>query len=152
MDELRAAVLRVQLAKLPNTVRAMRRSKRRIREALSGSSGIRLRRLVDEAGDTGAFLLATFPGPAQAREAIHVLRQEGIRTHAQGVSNILLAEFGLHVYYNIPSLVARSSNDRRGFPWAIPANSGLGGAYEKGTCPIADGLFERTIVIPIPPV
>jgi 8-amino-3,8-dideoxy-alpha-D-manno-octulosonate transaminase len=150
MDELRAAVLRVQLAKLPKTIGAMRGSKQRIRETLSGSSKIRLRRLVDPNGDTGAFLLATFAGPAEARQAVEALRKEGIRTYPQGLSNIVLADFGLHIYYSIPSLVAKSSNDRRGFPWTIPANGGLGGAYERGTCPVADGLFERTIMIPIP--
>jgi 8-amino-3,8-dideoxy-alpha-D-manno-octulosonate transaminase len=50
LDELRAAVLRVQLEKLPGIACAMRRSKARIRAALAEMPGITLRRLPDPAG------------------------------------------------------------------------------------------------------
>ena len=71
-------------------------------------------------------------------------------TSDQGVSNILMTEWGLHLYYNIASLVKRSSVDRSAFPWTLEANHGLGGEYGKGTCPAADSLFERSILLPIP--
>ncbi len=150
MDELRAAVLRVQLSKLPRTIEAMRRSKFRIRAALENAPGIRLRKLQDPAGDTGCFLIVTFESPARARRFSEALRAEGIRTFPQGISNIVMTEWGLHLYYNIPSLVSRSSVDGRGFPWCLPQNAGLGGNYSKGACPNADSLFERSILIPIP--
>jgi 8-amino-3,8-dideoxy-alpha-D-manno-octulosonate transaminase len=150
MDEIRAAVLRVQLAKLPSTLAAMRRSKQRIRAALEHMPGVGLRRLIDAAGDTSAFLLTIFANPTVAAKARDALRAEGIVTHPQGVANVLLKDFGLHVYYNIASLVRRSSVDDAGFPWSHPANQGLGGSYERGTCPVADDLFERTLMLPIP--
>ncbi|HEU0140310.1 MAG TPA: DegT/DnrJ/EryC1/StrS family aminotransferase [Bryobacteraceae bacterium] len=150
MDEIRAAVLRVQLAKLPRIVGAMRHSKRRIRAALQGMPEVGLRRLVDSAGDTSCFLLTIFRDGATAAAACDALRAEGIVTYPQGVANILLKDFGLHAYYNIASLVRRGSVDRARFPWSHPSNQGLGGRYERGTCPVADDLFERTLMLPIP--
>lgn len=150
MDEIRAAVLRVQLGKLPRIVEAMRRSKRRIRAALEAMPEVKLRRLIDPAGDTSCFLLTTFRDGVTASTARDWLHAEGIATHPQGVSNILLKDFGLHAYINIASLTRRSSVDRGGFPWSHPMNQGLGGKYEPGICPVADDLFERTLMLPIP--
>ncbi len=61
-----------------------------------------------------------------------------------------MTDWGMHLYYKIPSLVNRTSVDRRGFPWKLAENAGLIGCYDKGTCPVADSLFERSIIIPIP--
>jgi dTDP-4-amino-4,6-dideoxygalactose transaminase len=69
MDELRAAVLRVQLAKLPLTIGAMHRSKYRIRHALERFEGVQLRRLPDPDGDTGCFLITTYPGNGPGSES-----------------------------------------------------------------------------------
>jgi 8-amino-3,8-dideoxy-alpha-D-manno-octulosonate transaminase len=132
MDEIRAAVLRVQLAKLPAIVAAMRHSKRRIRAAIADLPGVRLRRLPDPAGDTGCFLITTYRDAETACEVNRALRAEGIVTHPQGISNIVMTGWGLHLYYNNVNLVRR-------FPhWA------------KGACPAADDLFARSILLPIP--
>src|SRR5215467_7701963 len=47
MDELRAAILRVQLRKLPTVIAHMRRSKYRVRRNLEKFSGVQLRRIID---------------------------------------------------------------------------------------------------------
>ena len=135
MDELRAAVLRVQLAKLPRIVGSMRRSKQRIRAALAKMPGLILRRLVDPAGDTSCFLLTTFRDGNTASAVRDALGAEGIRTYPQGITNILLKDFGLHVYYNIASLVRRSSVEPGGFPWSHPANRGSAAATIEGHAP-----------------
>lgn len=150
MDELRAAVLRVQLRKLPTITGSMRRSKYRIRQALARFPQITLRRIVDPAGDTGCFLITTYADAATARAVNKHLRADGIVTFPQGISNVVMTEWGLHLYYNIPSLVTRASVDRRGFPWALAENSESSAEYRKGTCPAADSLFERSILLPIP--
>jgi len=150
LDELRAAVLRVQLKKLPTTVAAMRRSKYRIRAALEKRPAVRLRRILDPAGDTGCFLIVTFADGVTARRVNEALRAEGIVTFPQGVSNILLTSWGLHLYYNNPSLVGKTSVDGRGFPWALPQNAGSAQDYAKGACPVADSLFERSLLVAIP--
>jgi 8-amino-3,8-dideoxy-alpha-D-manno-octulosonate transaminase len=150
LDELRGAILRVQLKKLPSILQAMRGSKSRIRRALAALPGVQLRRLVDPEGDTGAFLITTYPDARRAREVNTALRAEGIVTWPQGVSNIVMTDWGLHLYYNIVSMVHRRSVDRAGFPWSLAENSGSAGNYAKGACPAADSLFERSILLAIP--
>lgn len=150
LDELRAAVLRTQLRKLPRVVEAMRRSKYRIREAIGRFSSVSLRTIQDPAGDTGCFLITTYQDHATAQKARNALLAEGIRTSPQGVSNIVMTEWGLHLYYNNLSLLKRASVDGRGFPWNLAENSGSSTNYEKGACPTADSLFERSVLLAIP--
>ncbi len=150
LDELRAAVLRVQLKKLPRIIGAMRHSKYRIRQALGKYGQVSLRTIQDPEGDTGCFLITTYLDPPTARRVNLALRAEGIVTFPQGVSNVVMTEWGLHLYYNIVSLVDRRSGDVAGFPWKLAENSALRMKYEKGSCPVADGLFERSILLPIP--
>ena len=150
MDEMRASILRVQLRKLPHIIDKMRTSKYRIRQELKKFSQVRLRRIVDEAGDTGCFLLTTFPTVEMAHEVNRALRAEGIVTFSQGVNNIVMTNWGLHVYFNIPSLVHRTSVDNRGFPWSLAENQASKTEYAKGTCPLADSLFERSCLLAIP--
>ncbi len=150
LDELRGALLRAQLQKLPRVTGAMRKSKYRIRKALEGMPGVQLRRIQDPEGDTGCFLITTYPTPARAQQVNEALKAEGIGTYPQGVSNIVMTAWGLHVYYNIASLVKKTSIDGRGFPWKLAENAGLVPEYSKGTCPAADSFFERSVLIPIP--
>jgi len=150
LDELRAAVLRVQLRKLPAIIGRMRASKYRIRAALAEFPQVQLRTIVDPAGDTGCFLITTYRDQATAARVNAALRAEGLVTWPQGISNVLMTQWGLHLYYNIPSLVGRTSVDGRGFPWSLPANTGLGGQYAKGSCPVADDLFSRSVLLAIP--
>jgi 8-amino-3,8-dideoxy-alpha-D-manno-octulosonate transaminase len=150
MDEMRGALLRVQLRKRPRIVGAMRASKYRIRESLARFEEVQLRRVPDPAGDTGCFLITTYRDAARARWVSDALRAEGVRTAPGGVSNIVMTDWGLHLYSNWSGLERRVSIDGKGFPWTIPANAGLGGKVERGACPVADGLFERSILIAIP--
>lgn len=150
LDELRAALLRVQLRKLPRTTGNMRRSKYRIRQALERFPEVQLRKIMDPAGDTGCFLITSYPTPEIAQTVNAALRAEGIVTFPQGVSNVLMTGWGLHLYYNIVSLVDHTSVDQRGFPWKLAENAGLERDYHKGACPAADSLFERSILIPVP--
>jgi 8-amino-3,8-dideoxy-alpha-D-manno-octulosonate transaminase len=150
LDEMRGAVLRVQLRKLPRIVAAMRRSKYRIRQALEKFSGVQLRKIIDPAGDTGCFLITTYADAQTAQRVNRALRAEGIVTSPQGVSNVVMTDWGLHLYTNNVSLVNKASVDGRGFPWKLTENQASVQNYSKGTCPKADSLFERSILLPIP--
>jgi 8-amino-3,8-dideoxy-alpha-D-manno-octulosonate transaminase len=150
LDEMRAAVLRVQLRKLPRIVAAMHASKYRIREALAKIPGVKLRKIVDPAGDTGCFLITTYADAPTAQRVNRALRAEGLVTFPQGVSNVVMTDWGLHLYYNNVSLVNTTSVDGHGFPWNLAENQPLLRSYSKGTCPKADSLFERSILLPIP--
>jgi dTDP-4-amino-4,6-dideoxygalactose transaminase len=150
MDELRAAILRVQLRKLPEIVSAMRCSKYRIRRVLEQFPEVRLRKIQDPLGDTGCFLITTYRDAETARRVNRMLRAEGIVTSPEGVSDIVMTDWGLHLYYNNVSLVHHTSMDREGFPWKLAENAGLEKGYGKGACPYADSLFERSILLPVP--
>ena len=150
LDELRGAVLRVQLQKMPAIVGRMRQSKYRIRKALESLPGLKLRRLIDPAGDTGAFLITTYENADAAKRVNEALRAEGITTYPQGLTNIRMTDWGLHLYYNITTLVAHRSVDGRGFPWNLSENRGAEMRFQKGTCTYADDLFERSIIMSIP--
>jgi dTDP-4-amino-4,6-dideoxygalactose transaminase len=149
LDELRASILRVQLKKLPRVIANMHRSKYRIREAIAKLPGVQLRRIVDTAGDTSCFLLTTFATAETAHAVNKALRAEGIVTYPQGVTNVVMTEWGLHIYYNIVSLVNKTSTDTSGFPWKLQENQHSKTSYAKGTCSHADSLFERTILLTI---
>src|SRR3984957_9782421 len=150
LDEMRAAILRVQLRKLPSIIERMRTSKYRIRKALEGYPSLRLRRIVDPDGDTGCFLIVTCENPDSAKKTCKALRAEGIVTWPQGMSTIVMTDWGLHIYSNIVSLVQQTSIDDKGFPWKLEENRQSKPSYAKGTCPFADSLFERSILFAIP--
>jgi len=135
LDELRAAVLRVQLKKLPRIIGAMRRSKYRIREALKKYRQVTLRTIQEPEGDTSCFLITTYPDPPTARRVNLALRAEGIVTFPQGISNVVMTEWGLHLYYNIVSLVDHRSGD-------AAADDHGGRRHELA----AVGLFGRLIM------
>jgi dTDP-4-amino-4,6-dideoxygalactose transaminase len=40
--------------------------------------------------------------------------------------------------------------DKKGSPWKLSENQGSTASYHKGTCPVADSLFERSILLAIP--
>ena len=150
MDELRASILRVQLRKLPGIVARMRHSKYRIRQELERYSQIRLRSIVDSNGDTGAFLIVIFRDSKTARWASDALRAEGIATSSQGINNVVMTDWGLHIYSNIVSLVNQTSIDQNGLPWKLIENQHSKPQYSKRTCPVADSLFERSVLLAIP--
>ncbi|MBZ5542051.1 MAG: DegT/DnrJ/EryC1/StrS family aminotransferase [Acidobacteriia bacterium] len=150
LDEVRAAILRVQLKKLPSIIERMHASKYRIRTALEKFPQVQLRKIIDKKGDTGSFLIITYHDAETAKKINLALRAEGIVTSSQGISNILMTDWGLHLYYNIPSLVNQTSVDGRGFPWTLAENAGLARDYHKGACLVADSLFERSMLIAVP--
>jgi 8-amino-3,8-dideoxy-alpha-D-manno-octulosonate transaminase len=150
LDEVRAAVLRVQLRKLPRIIRAMQRSKYRVRKALAEFPSVKLRKIQDPKGDTSCFLITTYADAKTAQRVCAALRAEGIVTHKQGISNVVMTDWGLHLYSNNVSLLDRRSVDGRGFPWTLAENAGLGSGIKKGSCPAADSLFARSVLIPIP--
>jgi dTDP-4-amino-4,6-dideoxygalactose transaminase len=150
MDEMRAAILRVQLRKLPRVIESMHRSKYRIRKALEAYPSVQLRRIVDPAGDTGCFLITTYADARTASEVCRALRADGIVTYPQGASNIVMTDWGLHLYSNNSSLLHRASADPNGSPWNLAENAESHPSYEVGACPAADSLFERSIILAIP--
>jgi dTDP-4-amino-4,6-dideoxygalactose transaminase len=144
MCELCGAVANVQMKKLDGIADSMRAAKARIKAKIEDLPGVQPLHVHDPAGDTGACLGITLPSSEQAVKVLEILTSQGIR----GVWRI--AEYGLHVYSNIPALVKKVPLSRAGNPWNLPANGHSVYSYQKGACPVSDDLFARTVLLAIP--
>jgi len=144
MSELTGAVASVQLKKLPQILRHMRASKRRIKALLAGTPGLAFRRLNDAAGDTGPFLILLLESEAAAKTAVQRMQAAGLSTAVR------LANYGLHIYSNVPQLVNKAPLSPAGNPWNLPQNQQSVYDYRPGACPRSDNLFARSILVPIP--
>ena len=144
MGELPGAVASVQIKKLPRIVEHMRASKRRIKAMLEGVPGLGFRRLNDPEGDAGAFLILMLDDEAAALGVVG-------RLQTAGLHNVFrIADYGLHIYYNIPSLVDKVPLSSAGNPWNLALNAQSVHDYHKGACPTSDALFARSVLVPIP--
>jgi 8-amino-3,8-dideoxy-alpha-D-manno-octulosonate transaminase len=144
MSELCAAVASVQLGKLPQIIAHMRNSKQRIKSLLQGTPGLCFRRLNDEYGDTGPFLILILESEQWAIDAARRMVEAGLNGTCR------LADYGLHVYSNVPQLVNKVPLSAAGNPWRLQQNQDSVRSYAKGACPQSDDLFARSILIPIP--
>lgn len=144
MPELCGAVASVQIRKLPRIVAHMQASHRRIRARLADVPGLQLRRLNDPEGDTGPFLIFLLTNEGVAVRVLERMKAAGLH------SAFRLAEYGLHVYYNMVSLVNKVPLSAAGNPWTLAQNAGSVYDYRKGACPQSDALLARSILLPIP--
>lgn len=144
MTELCGAVASVQIKKLPKIVKRMLGSKNRIKKMLSGIEGLAFRKIYDPQGDSGPFIIMILENETKAKSAAEKMK-------AGGLHNVFrIADYGLHIYYNIPSLVNKVALSQAGNPWQLSENSKSNYSYEKGACPKSDDLFSRSILLPIP--
>lgn len=143
MSELCGAVASVQIKKLPKIVEQMRASHGRIKAMLEGTPGLEFRRLTDPKGNTGPFLILILESENKALAAAEKMKQSGL-------TNVFrLADYGLHIYYNIPPLVNKVPLSAAGNPWTLVQNAQSVYGYEKGACPRSDALLARSILLPI---
>jgi len=144
MSELAGAVAWVQLRKLARVVRHMKASKKRLKAMLEDAPDLTWRRLNDTEGDTACCLTFFAPDRARAARIVAAIREAGVF----GASR--LAEYGMHIYYNIPQLVRKVPLSQAGNPWSLPQNAGNVREYGKGACPASDALFERGVILSVP--
>jgi 8-amino-3,8-dideoxy-alpha-D-manno-octulosonate transaminase len=144
MSELCGAVASVQIRKLPEIVRHMRDSHRRLRSMLDGTPGVTFRSLRDEDGHTGSYLVMILNDESSARAVAARMNESGLSGTCR------LADYGLHVYYNISSLTQKVPLSPCGNPWRLAENATSKYDYAKGCCPNSDALFARSILLPIP--
>ena len=144
MSELCGAVASVQIKKLPAIVEHMRGSHRRIRAMLEGTPGLQLRRLNDPEGDTGPFLIFLVQDDRKALAAVEKMRGFGLS------SAVRLADYGLHIYYNIVTLANKVPLSPAGNPWSLAENAPSVYCYQKAACPRSDAFFARSVLLPIP--
>ena len=144
MNELSGAVAHVQLQKLPRIIENMRHSRERIKGMLADVRGLSFRRLNDSGGSPGAFIILMLETEAKAVSVTAKMKELGLHNVFR------IAEYGLHIYYNITPLVQKVPLSPAGNPWNLEANRGLARDYRKGACPRSDDLFSRSILVPVP--
>ena len=151
MSELTGAVARAQLKKLDMICANMRKAKNRIIDAVSDIKGMSPRPVIDRDGDAGSFLMLTFDQREMSLKFVEELRESGITSDKDGMYPIHMDDWGLHLYFNIPSLVNKCGLSALS-PWNLMENVASQVEYNKGTCPNLDSLAERTVIICIAPV
>jgi dTDP-4-amino-4,6-dideoxygalactose transaminase len=151
MSEITAAFLLGQVGKLRSINTAMRTAKWQIRRQLEEIKGLKFRRIMDPAGDTGAFLIYLFADGDLGQRFTNALRAEGIRGEGYAKPCISLREWGLHWYFNNKSLVNRRSLHSSGWPWTLSQNAFAGSySYGKGTLPVCDDYADRGGMLKVP--
>lgn len=143
LNEISAALVRVQLRKLDQITRRMRESKRVLKRALGDLPQLTWRRVDDPDGDSGPFLISVFDSEDLARAFIREAVQRGLPI-------LHLPDYGLHIYSNIRALTDKRSHCSSGFPWTHPANQQLDHDYRLGALPKSDELFRRSVVMAVP--
>lgn len=150
MSELQGAMALAQLGKLDRITGAMRSAKWRIREGISDIDGLGFRHIVDPAGDSGPFLITVYPDSETCHRFTDALVAEGIRGPDGSLANVAMSGWGLHWYFNVPSLVEKRSSSADGFPWSHPANAFAAEIdYARGLLPNCDDMSERAAILSI---
>lgn len=144
MSELSGAMVLAQFRKLDAITGAMRTAKWAIRERLADVKGLAFRDVPDPAGDSGPFLISLYPSSAHRDRFIDALRAEGIQGPAGSLACIKMSDWGMHWYFNNPSLVQKRSLSTDGFPWSHPANAFATEIdYGRGLLPGCDDRHDR---------
>ena len=147
MSEVTAAILRVQLKKLPSIVASMRGFKYEIKKLLAGLPGVSTRTVADPDGDSGGFLKIIFDDPARSLQFRQALLDNGIKVRQAGFYPIHMSDWGLHIYYKIPGLANKRSINGHHSVWELQENSfAREYTYQKGLLPQLDSYVERTVL------
>jgi dTDP-4-amino-4,6-dideoxygalactose transaminase len=150
MSELAGALALGQMRKVRTITGHMRAAKWKIREAIKDIPGITLREVGDPAGDTGPVLITVYSSAEACQRFVEALQAEGVRGPEGSLTCITMREWGMHWYFNIPSLVKKRSNAREGFPWTHPSNAFASSySYDKGALPVCDDLSDRAALLSI---
>jgi dTDP-4-amino-4,6-dideoxygalactose transaminase len=152
MSEVAAALLYAQVQKLDMITSTMRARNQRLYAGISKIAGAKPRRLVDPAGDSGPFVIMTWPSAEICKKMVEMTRAAGVRPGPDGVGNIRMTDWGMHIYYHNVSLVEKHGVNSAGRPWSDPLNEWAKDiSYAKGTLPVMDDLIERSNLITVPP-
>lgn len=152
MSEVSAAMLYAQAQKLDEITGRMRARNHQLYQGFAQIPGAQPRRVIDPAGDSGPFVIVTWPTADICQQMVELTRAAGVKPGPSGMGNIRMTDWGLHIYYNNVSLVEKRGVGSAGRPWSDPLNSFHTEIhYGKGTLPQLDDLIERSNLIPVSP-
>jgi dTDP-4-amino-4,6-dideoxygalactose transaminase len=148
-NEILAAIMRVQLRRLPGIIRDLHRVRARIRQMIEGAPGVM--EIPCNGGDTGtgAYLGLRFADERAARAFV-----AAFKAHAggKGVSVWLPIDSGRHVYWNWDAVLAkRGAWCEAANPYKHPANARSRVRYSKGMLPQTLAILKRTVLIGMNP-
>src|SRR5262245_8014042 len=95
MSEVSAAMLYAQVQKLDLITSTMRAHNQRLYAGISKIPGAKPRRLVDPAGDSGPFVIMTWPSGEICKKMVDMTRAAGVRPGPDGVGNIRMTDWGM---------------------------------------------------------
>lgn len=147
MSELEAAVDLIQLRKLDDVVRRYHQVKLRILRQLKTYREITPQKLNDVGGEIGYGLVFYPQTHALGRQIVTALEAEGIRGWLRGEE----ARPDWHVYYDMFPITLKTGTMAEDRPFDLPIYAERDGhvEYQRGQCPVADDLFNRSIRIPL---
>ncbi len=146
MNEMTAAVARVQLSKRKRIIDAMRVRKAMIKNSITSlaeSKSVGFRRLNDEEGDTGIALVMYMPDTDGAARVSNALQAENLsvnRLYGEGVDQ--------HVYASWSTVLAKKQWHDRGGPWTWAPREV---EYDENMCPQSLDLLTRAVQVHIHP-
>jgi len=150
MNELTAAVLRVQLGRLPALLDEMRFVKAALTEIIRAYPHLDCVAGEDPGGDPGTLLTLRFGGEDAARGFQQSLFVSALKAKL-AVRTVPLTDYGLHLYYQNSSLVKKRSICGHHSVWQRVENEfARDYSYAKGALPVLDSFVSRTLLFATP--
>jgi 8-amino-3,8-dideoxy-alpha-D-manno-octulosonate transaminase len=137
IDELRAAIMEVQLSRLPEILSNLRRVKESVRARLADAPNLSFRKLNDPAGDTGTSLVVFLPDRATAERFVTALGARGVRPGTEFAAGLGRQHTTGHTLYS------PDRPDRHIYPfWTYIMNKGT---HKQNACSYACPRYGRRI-------
>lgn len=142
MNELSAAVLVAQLAKVDTIIGNMRALKRRVIEGVRDLP-LTLREVPDPDGDGANSVVFFLDSGSEAERFVEMLAAENVSCSRPYAGRV--------AYLTWPQISAKRTSDPKGFPFSSPHNAS-DVRYEAGICPRSEDLVSRAVFVPMSPV
>ena len=161
MDEIRAAIMRVQLSRLPEILTNLRRSKITLKSRLSGIKGLQFRTVHDPDGDSATTMTLFLPTVKLAKHFVDSLERRGIYAGAEGAAALGRIDQEPHTMYDPVRpdrhiyrfwtyIMNQGLARRPGCSYECPRYSGIS-SFDPDMCPTTLGLLSRGVLLGINP-
>ena len=161
MDEVRAAVLRVQLQRLPDILSNLKRAKCALKRRIAGITGLECRTIHDADGDTSTTLAMFLPTADMARRFVATLAEDGIRAGTEFAAALGRSDQDAHTMYDAGRpdrhiyrfwtyIMNKGVPQQHGCSYECPRYSG-GQVFTPDMCPTTLDLLGRGLLLGINP-
>jgi len=144
MSEMEGAVALAQIRRGDEMLAGYRRAKFMIKQNIGKLPGLSFRRLTDEQGDTGIYLVMFLPDVDTTKRATLALQAEGVP--AGGIYDSKVRDW--HIYRYWEHILEKKPVAADGLPWSAVPESELP-KYSPDMCPRTLDLLARSIHVEI---